>query len=102
MMAHQGRITMRRSLKALVSGAVSVLTGGAFCAAADEPLTLVRDGYFYVNARTVQVGGKSYVSDQMYVEERIPARRTHTYPIIMVHGGTMSGTNYTGTPDGRE
>jgi len=72
-------------------------------AAEDEgPLALARDGYFYVNARTVQAGGKSYVADQMYVEERIPARRTHRYPIVMVHGGTMSGVNYTGTPDGRE
>jgi pimeloyl-ACP methyl ester carboxylesterase len=38
----------------------------------------------------------------MYVEERVPAKRTHPYPIVMVHGGTMSGTNFTGTPDGRE
>ena len=46
--------------------------------------------------------GKTYVTDQMYVEERVPARRTHPYPIVMVHGGTMSGVNFTGTPDGRE
>jgi pimeloyl-ACP methyl ester carboxylesterase len=38
----------------------------------------------------------------MYVEIRVPAKQTHPYPIIMVHGGSMSGTNYTGTPDGRE
>jgi len=38
----------------------------------------------------------------MYVETRVPARKTKPYPIIMVHGGTMSGTNFTGTPDGRE
>jgi pimeloyl-ACP methyl ester carboxylesterase len=50
----------------------------------------------------VTVGAKTYATDQMYVEERVPARRTHPYPIVMVHGGTMSGTNYTGTPDGRE
>jgi pimeloyl-ACP methyl ester carboxylesterase len=42
------------------------------------------------------------MTGQMYVEYRIPAKRTYPYPIIMVHGGTMSGTNYTGTPDGRE
>ncbi|HEY4264738.1 MAG TPA: alpha/beta hydrolase [Micropepsaceae bacterium] len=72
--------------------------------AADDtaPLALARDGYFYVNARTTRVGGKTYVTDQMYVEERVPARRTHAYPIVMVHGGTMSGVNFTGTPDGRE
>src|SRR5437899_3330389 len=38
----------------------------------------------------------------MYLEYRISAKKTHPYPIIMVHGGTMSGTNYTGTPDGCE
>ena len=68
----------------------------------EAPLTLKRDGFFYVNARTTKVDGKDYVSHQMYVEVRIPAKQTHPYPIVMVHGGTMSGTNYTGTPDGRE
>ena len=71
--------------------------------AADEaPLMLARDGFFYVNAKTTTVDGKDYVSHQMYVEVRIPAKQTHPYPIVMVHGGTMSGTNYIGTPDGRE
>jgi hypothetical protein len=48
--------------------------------AADEnaPLMLARDGYFYVNAKPANVGGKTYVTDQMYVEERVPARRTHS------------------------
>ena len=63
---------------------------------------LARDGFFYVNAKTTTVDGKDYVSHQMYVEVRIPAKQTHPYPIVMVHGGTMSGTNYIGTPDGRE
>ena len=38
----------------------------------------------------------------MYVEYMIPARRAHPYPIVMVHGGSQTGTNFTGTPDGRE
>ena len=71
-------------------------------AADDPPLMLARDGFFYVNGKTTTVDGKDYVSHQMYVEVRIPAKQTHPYPIVMVHGGTMSGTNYTGTPDGRE
>jgi len=33
---------------------------------------------------------------------RIPQKQTHPYPIVMVHGGTRSGTTFTGTPDGRE
>src|SRR5690349_4985101 len=76
------------------------LAGGA--AAEDEPLALARDGYFYVGGKTTTVDGRPYVSHQMYVEVRIPAQRTRRYPVVMVHGGTMSGTNYTGTPDGRE
>ena len=27
---------------------------------------------------------------------------THPYPIVMIHGGSQTGTNFTGTPDGRE
>src|SRR6266702_2567299 len=71
--------------------------------AADEPpLSLARDGWFYVGGHLTTVNNKQYMTGQMYVEIRIPAKQTHPYPIIMVHGGSMSGTNYTGTPDGRE
>src|SRR5262249_19231092 len=80
--------------------AASVVAGSAY--ADDGPLVLARDGFFYVGGRTTVVDGRPYVSHQMYVEVRIPAKQTHRYPVIMVHGGTMSGTNYTGTPDGRE
>jgi pimeloyl-ACP methyl ester carboxylesterase len=69
--------------------------------AADD-LVLARDGFFYVGGKPTLVDGREYISGQMYVEVRIPANKTRPFPIIMVHGGTMSGTNYTGTPDGRE
>ena len=70
--------------------------------AADPPLQLARDGFTYVGGKTMTVGGREYFYGQMYVEIRIPAKQSHPYPIIMVHGGSMSGTNFTGTPDGRE
>jgi len=86
--------------------AAAAAAGLALCGiapAADEgPLMLARDGYFYVGGRPTVVDGRTYVSHQMYVEVRIPARQTHRFPVVMVHGGTMSGTNFTGTPDGRE
>jgi pimeloyl-ACP methyl ester carboxylesterase len=70
---------------------------------ADEaPLVLARDGFFYVNGKPTVANDREYISGQMYVEVRIPAEKTKPYPIVMVHGGTMSGTNFTGTPDGRE
>ena len=89
---------------AVIAAAAGIFAalGSAHAADPDGPLQLARDSWFYVNPKTVQIGGKSYIADQMYVEERVPARRTHAWPIVMVHGGTMSGVNYTGTPDGRE
>jgi hypothetical protein len=68
----------------------------------DPPLSLARDGFFYVGGKNTTVNGHTYVVGQMYVEMRIPTKQTHRFPIIMVHGGTRTGTTYTGTPDGRE
>ena len=68
----------------------------------DEPLTLARDGFFYVGGKQTTINGKTYVVGQMYVEERVPANKRRPYPIIMVHGGSRSATTYLGTPDGRE
>src|ERR1043165_1174323 len=84
--------------------AAALIIAAAFPARAAEepPLALARDGYFYVGGGLTPGKDKQYMTGQMYVEYRIPARQTHPYPIVMVHGGTMSGTNYTGTPDGRE
>ncbi len=60
-------------------GAASLIMLGAVAAphASDDnaPLMLARDGYFYVNAKPANVGGKTYVTDQMYVEERVPGER---------------------------
>ena len=57
----------------------------------------------------VDTGGKidrsiegSPVVGQMYVEFQIPQTLDHPYPIVMIHGGGQTGTNFTGTPDGRE
>jgi pimeloyl-ACP methyl ester carboxylesterase len=93
-------ISRRRTFAAV---ALAALAGGGVAQAADDgPLILARDGFFYVGGQPTTVDGRTYVSHQMYVEVRIPAQQTHRYPIVMVHGGTMSGTNFTGTPDGRE
>jgi pimeloyl-ACP methyl ester carboxylesterase len=77
-------------------------TGVTQAADDDPPLNLARDGFFSVGGKPTTINGKTYVVGQMYVEMRIPQKQTHPYPIIMVHGGTRSGTTFTGTPDGRE
>ena len=68
----------------------------------NPPLNLARDGFFYIGGKPTKIDGKTFIAGQMYVEYRIPAKQTHPYPIIIVHGGTRSGANWTGTSDGRE
>jgi pimeloyl-ACP methyl ester carboxylesterase len=89
---------------ALVAAAFLTSVSGGLARAADDepPLNLARDGFFYVGGKNTTVNGKTYVVGQMYVEMRIPRQQTHAYPIVMVHGGTRTGTTFTGTPDGRE
>jgi len=82
--------------------AAALLAAPVSRVAAENPLMLAHEGFFYVNGVPTTVNDHEYISGQMYVETRVPARKTKPYPIIMVHGGTMSGTNFTGTPDGRE
>ncbi|HXQ50516.1 MAG TPA: alpha/beta hydrolase [Stellaceae bacterium] len=69
---------------------------------AEAPLALAKTGWLYVGGQVITANEKQYTVGQMYAEYMIPAKRLHPYPVIMVHGGTMSGTNYTGTPDGRD
>src|SRR5260370_19185956 len=66
------------------------------------PLNLASASYFFVGGKIdASVEGSPMVG-QMYDESMIPARRSHPFPIVMVHGGSQTGTNFTGTPDGRE
>ena len=66
------------------------------------PLSLAQASYFFVGGRIDTAAEGSPMFGQAYVEYMIPARRSHPYPIVMVHGGGQTGTNFTGTPDGRE
>ncbi len=59
-------------------------------------------GYFFVGGRYVDIKAGPIMERQMYVEYRIPPRKTKPYPIVMIHGAAQTGTNFTGTPDGRK
>jgi pimeloyl-ACP methyl ester carboxylesterase len=90
-----------------VAAAVALMLSSMLAAPAADaqergPLTLARASYFFVGGKLDTASEGSPMFGQMYVEYMIPARRTHPYPIIMVHGGGQTGTNFTGTPDGRE
>ena len=66
------------------------------------PLSIARQGYFFVGGKYSTVKDQQVMSGQFYVEFQIPSKQTHEWPIVMIHGGGQSGTNFTGTPDGRE
>lgn len=86
--------------------------GLATAASLGGPLTLADEGIFFVGGRA-KVSGFPGVSpagavapgtvvvDQMYVHYRIPAGASKT-PIVLVHGGGLTGASYETTPDGRE
>ena len=94
-----GKTTVARA-----AAIAAALLCGATSAPAQErgPLTLASASYFFVGGKIDTSVEGSPVVGQMYVEYMIPAKRSHPYPIVMVHGGSQTGTNFTGTPDGRE
>ena len=66
------------------------------------PLTIAKQGYLFVGGKYVDSPEGQVTAGQAYVEYQIPQDRTHPYPLVMIAGGGMTGTNFTGTPDGRD
>src|SRR5262249_3525299 len=50
----------------------------------------------------IEVKGDVPMVGQAYVQFQIPQRQLHPYPIIMIHGGSQTGSGWISTPDGRE
>ena len=71
-------------------------------AATRPPLVIAKEGYFYVGGHYDQQNPDHHMVGQMYVEYQIPQDIKHPLPIVMIHGGTATGLEFTGTPDGRE
>jgi pimeloyl-ACP methyl ester carboxylesterase len=92
---------LRKIAMALMAFAL-LLTVLAAPAQQRAPLVLAKSGYFFVGGRIDGAAEGSPMVGHMYVEYMIPSRRTYPFPIVMVHGGSQTGTNFTGTPDGRE
>ena len=61
-----------------------------------------QQGYFFAGGKYVEGKTGPIMERQMYVEYRFPAKVTQKYPIVMIHGAAQTGTNFTGTPDGRK
>ena len=101
--------------------AAATLTLLAGCAG-EAPIALRDMGSFHVGGREVTVSGKPvkevvftpggvpakvdpngvYQVEQMYVQYFIPASKRGGLPLLMWHGGGLTGVTYESTPDGRE
>jgi pimeloyl-ACP methyl ester carboxylesterase len=66
------------------------------------PLEIAREGYLFAGGSYKTVKDAKVMVGQIYAEFQIPVHQKFPYPIVMVHVGSQSGTNFTGTPDGRE
>ena len=92
------RVRLLAAAAALVAAATGLIAQNA----EPPPLAIQRQGYVFAGGQYSTVNGRRVLSGHLYAEFQIPARQTHPWPIVMVHGGSQSGTNFTGTPDGRE
>ena len=104
-----------------IISAVAVLMSATLANAA-EPIALRDMGSFHVGGRLVEISGKpvkevtftpggvpakvdpngTYQVEQMYVQYFLPANEKGAYPLLMWHGGGLTGVTYETTPDGRE
>jgi len=65
-----------------------------------EP-TLHRRSYFYVGGEYLHAQNSAISFGQMYVEHLVPIKVLQPFPIVLISGYGMTGTNFLNTPDGR-
>ena len=100
-----GMTENRRGLRAALRSMLGALLASAPAAAAtaeEPPMVLAKTGYLFAGGKIDASVPGSPMTGHMYVEYFIPKTLTHPYPVVMIHGGSQTGTNFTGTPDGRE
>jgi len=100
----------------------AILATAALPAAAEDAIVLRDMGSFHIGGRMVEISGKPvrevlfgaggvparvdpnglYQVEQMYVQYFLPKNRKGKLPLLMWHGGGLTGVSYETTPDGRE
>src|SRR5260370_29620878 len=94
------RDAVLRAAATVVMGAGAVLLSRAGAGAQTEPLVIAKQGWFFVGGAIDTSRQGSPTIGHMYVEFQVPQKVAHPYPVVMIHGGSQTGTNFTGTPDG--
>lgn len=106
--------------RTVIASLTALLIAGPVTAA--EPIALRDMGSFHVGGRLVEISGKpvkevtfspggvpakvdpngTYQVEQMYVQYFLPTNEKGAYPLLLWHGGGLTGVTYETTPDGRE
>ncbi len=60
-----------------------------------------RRGHLWVPGERVTADGKTFQRGPLFAEWEAPEHVTQPYPVVLVHGGTLQGTEWMDTPDGR-
>ena len=101
---------------------LSLFVAALLTACTSAPIALRDMGSFHVGGRDVEISGKpvrevvftpggvpakvdlngTYSVEAMYVQYFLPANRRGAVPLLMWHGGGLTGVSYESTPDGRE
>ncbi|HMI96439.1 MAG TPA: alpha/beta hydrolase [Micropepsaceae bacterium] len=93
---------MSKKIASVACAALLALATAPALPAEGPALEIATQGYIFAGGKYVDGPDGKYMSGQAYVEYQIPKNRTHPFPIVMIEGGGQSGSNFTGTPDGRE
>ena len=88
--------------RSAVAGFAFVAVIGAATAQDVGPITIAKQGHFFVGGKYVATPTDHVMAGQAYVEYQIPQNRTQPYPIVMIEGCCAAGANFAGTPDGRD
>jgi pimeloyl-ACP methyl ester carboxylesterase len=98
---------MRTTCRRIAMIVAAFLGLEATCFAQDQlfdskkPLEIIDQGVFSVPGRYVEIDRQTIMVGQMYVQYQIPKARTRPYPVVMIHGGGQTASNFLSTPDGR-
>jgi len=94
---------VRRAVGAIA--ACALLTSAAQAAEplfdANGPLQIADQGVFSIPGRYVQTEAGTIMVGQMYVQYQVPKEIRRPYPVVMIHGGGQTASNFLSTPDGR-
>jgi pimeloyl-ACP methyl ester carboxylesterase len=68
---------------------------------ASRPLAIADQGVLSIPGRYIEVDKQTVMVGQMFVQYQVPKSKTRPYPVVMIHGGGQTASNFLSTPDGR-